>query len=91
MENKKSLKELNRDELIEYIDSLEEDIFEKNFEIDKNRINLEKYKLLVKDILHSSNEILNTDRFSEEIDYEESVKNLNKYIKKYLEDNNLYL
>ena len=91
MQNKHSLNKLNREELFEYIQSLEGDIFDFESSLNNKNIELSKYKLLIKDILHSSNEILNTDRFSDEINYEEAIKNLNEYIKDYLNNNNLYL
>jgi len=91
VQNKHSLNKLNREELFEYIQSLEGDIFDFESSLNNKNIELSKYKLLIKDILHSSNEILNTDRFSDEINYEEAIKNLNEYIKDYLNNNNLYL
>lgn len=91
MENKNSLKHLNREGLIEYIELLEENVFNYRSNYNKKEIELGKCKLLVKDVLHSSNEVLKRDRFSEEVDYEKCVENLNSYINKYLRDNNLYL
>lgn len=89
----KDYKEMTREEMHDYIQALEGELFELKDTLGKNNIESNYAKLLISDILTSSNTIINMDKKDdrmtndeEEVDYKKAIINLNEYIKKYIFD-----
>ena len=87
---------LNREELLDLIEKLEEELYNNNYDLEKNKIKNNKLELLITDIIYSTKQIISDNkdnkRFNnEEINFEECINNLIEYIQKYCKDNNLYL
>lgn len=85
---------LDKDELLELIDKLEEEIYELRYDLNKLSIKNNKLELLISDIMESIKQIITNknDRFNKEpIGFELSINNLINYMQKYCKDNNLYL
>lgn len=90
----KDYKEMTREEMHDYIQALEGELFELKDKLGKNNIESNYAKLLISDILTSSNTIINMDKKvdrmtndeEEVVDYKKAIINLNEYIKKYIFD-----
>ena len=87
---------LNREELLDLIEKLEEELYNNNYDLEKNKIKNNKLELLITDIIYSTKQIISDNkdnkRFNNvEINFEECINNLIQYIQKYCKDNNLYL
>lgn len=76
------------EELNDRIQELEGDIYELKSSLKYKNIELDKCKLLIHDILYSSNDVLKND---DNTDYKSNIENLYKYIKQYLADNYIKL